>query len=54
MAAAYFMNNRNEQATFELFTRQLPENRNYLVVAGLQQTVDYLLHLKFHPHEAHD
>lgn len=47
MAAGYFDNNINARATFEMFVRELPENRSYLVSAGLQQVVEYLLNLKF-------
>jgi len=48
MAAAYFDNGMgSEIATFELFSRRLPENRGYLVVAGLQQVVEYLTALRF-------
>ena len=37
MAAAYHANGRDERASFELFTRKLPEGRSYLIVAGLEQ-----------------
>ena len=47
MAAAYFENKENAETTFELFVRNLPRDRSYLVAAGLQQAVDYLQHLKF-------
>jgi len=47
MAAGYFCNNYNDEATFEVFVREMPENRNYLVAAGLQQVAEYLLDLKF-------
>lgn len=47
MAAAYFENKVEGEATFELFVRNYPKNRSYLVAAGLQQAVDYLLHLRF-------
>ena len=47
MAAGYFANDRRERATFELFVRDLPAQRSYLVAAGLQQAVDYLLALRF-------
>lgn len=40
-----------EIATFELFVRRLPGNRNYLLAAGLAQAVDYLLNLRFRPEE---
>jgi len=48
MAAGYFDSGKaSETATFELTLRQLPANRNYAVVAGLPQIVDYLLNLSF-------
>ena len=47
MAAAYHANGRHERASFELFTRKLPEGRSYLIVAGLEQALDYLRGLSF-------
>ena len=48
MAAGYFAAGKtNEVATFELTTRRLPENRNFLVAAGLEQAVEYLRNLRF-------
>jgi len=47
MAAAYHANRRNERASFELFVRRLPKDRSYLVVAGLEQALDYLQNLSF-------
>jgi nicotinate phosphoribosyltransferase len=48
MAAAYFENDMGrEVATFELFVRRLPENRGYLLVAGLEQALEYLASLRF-------
>jgi len=50
MAAGYFEAGKTaERATFELFVRKLPHNRNFVLAAGLQQAVDYLLHLHFTP-----
>lgn len=51
MAAGYFENEFNPLATFEVFVREMPEHRSYLVSAGLQQAVEYLSHLKFLPDE---
>jgi nicotinate phosphoribosyltransferase len=42
MAAAYFENGLHHRAIFELFTRRLPRHRAYLIVAGLEQALDYL------------
>lgn len=48
MAAGYFAAGKTgETATFELFVRRLPHNRNFLIAAGLQQAVDYLLDFRF-------
>jgi nicotinate phosphoribosyltransferase len=48
MAAGYFQAGKvGETATFELFVRRFPQNRNYLIAAGLEQAVDYLLNLRF-------
>ena len=54
MSAAYYqynlennINENDEKATFELFIRQYPKNRNYLIFAGLEQAVYYLLNARF-------
>ncbi len=48
MAAGYFAAGKaDEVATFELSVRKLPEQRNFLVAAGLQQALEYLADLKF-------
>ena len=47
MAAAYFENGLRERAIFELFIRRLPKRRSYLIVAGLEQALDYLATLRF-------
>ena len=48
MAAGYYEAGKTqERATFELFFRKLPADRNFVVAAGLQQAVDYLLNLRF-------
>lgn len=50
MASAYFSANQSDKlATFEMFVRTLPKNRNYLVAAGLKQVIEFLLNLKFKP-----
>ncbi|HUA20317.1 MAG TPA: nicotinate phosphoribosyltransferase [Bryobacteraceae bacterium] len=52
MAAGYFEAGKaQETATFELFFRNLPRYRNYVLAAGLEQVVDYLANLKFHDDE---
>ncbi len=47
MCASYFDNNRFEPATFDLFIRRLPENRSYLLFAGLEQALRYLESIHF-------
>ncbi len=48
MAAGYFQAAKTgERATFELFVRTLPHNRNFILAAGLAQAVEYLLDLRF-------
>ena len=38
-------------ASFELFTRRLPENYGYLIAMGLTQALDYLQNLRFTPQQ---
>ena len=48
MLGAYFRAGQAaDQATFELFTRRLPNQRNYLFAAGLEQALHYVLNLSF-------
>ena len=47
MAAAYFERHVDCRATFELFVRQLPPERAYLVAGGIEDAVDYLAALRF-------
>ncbi len=48
MSAGYFTAGKtNDIATFEWTVRRLPKHRNFVVAAGLQQAVDYLLNLRF-------
>src|SRR5205085_7736901 len=51
MAAAYHAHHSYEGASFELFVRHLPPGRSYLVVAGLEQAVEYLQELSFSTEE---
>jgi nicotinate phosphoribosyltransferase len=52
MAAGYFQAGKaEEEAAFELFVRRLPRNRNFVIAAGLQQAVEYLLNLRFEEEE---
>ncbi len=48
MSAGYWMAGKmSDTATFELFVRRLPPNRDFLVVCGLSQAIEYLTGLKF-------
>lgn len=47
MAAAYYTENIRMTATFELFVRDLPTSRRFLLVAGLDQVLAYLENLCF-------
>ena len=48
MAAGYFEAGKaSQRATFEFTIRRLPENRNFILAAGLPEVVDYLLNLSF-------
>ena len=48
MAAAYFYSKQTDRkGIFELFVRKLPRNRSYMVAAGLEQALNYLLDLRF-------
>lgn len=51
MAAAYYSGSatvRKIKGVFEMFVRKLPQNRSYLVAAGLEQVIQYLMRLEFH------
>ena len=48
MAAGYFEAGKSaEWATFELSIRRLPKHRDYVLVAGLEQALEYLVNLRF-------
>ncbi|MFN7925012.1 MAG: nicotinate phosphoribosyltransferase [Bryobacteraceae bacterium] len=48
MSAGYAAAGKHrDRATFELFVRRLPAGRDYLIAAGLEQAVEYLLGLDF-------
>ncbi|HMM54391.1 MAG TPA: nicotinate phosphoribosyltransferase [Candidatus Desulfobacillus sp.] len=51
MLQAYHERGMNETAVFEFYVRGMPENRNFLVAAGLEQVLDYLEGLRFTPQE---
>ncbi len=47
MLCAYLNSGKREWASFELFVRKLPKNRNYLVYAGLEDVVNIVENFKF-------
>ena len=54
MSAAYYQYNLENSveeiddiAVFDLFIRKYPKNRNYLIFAGLEQVIYYLMNAKF-------
>ena len=47
MAASYHARGLDEPATFDLFFRDLPGQRRFLVACGLEQALDYLEGLRF-------
>jgi nicotinate phosphoribosyltransferase len=52
MAAGFFAAGKAQDvATFELSVRRLPENRNFLIAAGLEQAVQYLSEFRFEREE---
>ncbi len=51
MLQAYYEHNMEETAVFEFFVRKLPNNRAYLLAAGLDQVLTYLEQLHFSPAE---
>jgi len=47
MLQAYVTNDMHGEAVFELFARRLPEQRNFLMAAGLEQLLDFLETVQF-------
>jgi len=47
MAQSYFVYKPDTYATFDLFVRDLPKNRTYLVACGLEDVLDYIKQLRF-------
>ena len=47
MMAGYHASGQDQPRTFELFVRGLPDHRQYLVAAGLEQALEYLASLHF-------
>lgn len=50
MGACYVGEHLDQRpASFELFARKLPDRFSYLIAMGLEQALDYLENLQFHP-----
>lgn len=49
MLRAYFELGMDAEATFSLFVRKLPPQRNFLIAAGLHDLLDEIEHLRFEP-----
>ena len=48
MSNGYFVKNMNDQiAYFDVFFRRIPDNGGYVIVAGLEQVIDYIQELQF-------
>jgi nicotinate phosphoribosyltransferase len=47
MAASYYARDMNSEATFDLFVRELPPQRNFLVACGLEDALRFLERLRF-------
>ena len=47
MFYAYLESGKREWASFELFVRELPKNRNYLVFSGLREVVELIENFSF-------
>jgi nicotinate phosphoribosyltransferase len=52
MAAAYFSSSyhrdRKTVGIFEMFVRKLPKNRSFIIVAGVEQVIQYVMNLHYH------
>jgi nicotinate phosphoribosyltransferase len=51
MLQAYHREGMSGTATFELFVRKIPPNRNFLIAAGLEQLVEFLEDFEFSDEE---
>ena len=47
MADSYHRRGMNRECTFDLFVRELPDRRNFMVACGLEQAIEYLENLSF-------
>jgi nicotinate phosphoribosyltransferase len=51
MIEAYFARGLTDTAVFEFFVRKLPDDRGFLIAAGLEQVLEFLEGLRFRPDE---
>ena len=49
MAQAYLRRGETKLAVFEFFVRSLPARRGFLMLAGIEQALDFLETLQFSP-----
>ncbi|KYK25456.1 hypothetical protein AYK26_05970 [Euryarchaeota archaeon SM23-78] len=47
MLAAYYDNDKDERATFDLFIRKLPKDWGYYLANGIEDAIDYIINFKF-------
>ncbi len=51
MLHTYYRSRMEKTAVFEFFVRKLPQNRNFMMAAGLEQALDFLEQARFGPEE---
>lgn len=51
MMQAYYDKGMQEEAVFEFFFRDFPDNRRFLIACGLQQALEYLENIRFSDEE---
>ena len=47
MMASYIDNNINDEATFDMFIRKLPDDWGYFIANGIEDAIDYATNIKF-------
>lgn len=47
MNAAYQASGKNDEATYDLFVRKLPENWGFFIANGIEDAIDYAINIKF-------
>lgn len=53
MLQGYIEDGLHEEAVFEFYVRQMPENRSFLVAAGLESCLNFLENMAFTEEEIH-